>query len=309
MKLSIVTTLYKSSPFIHEFVERSINVAQDIVGDSFEIVLVNDGSPDDSLDVALQLASSTPNLVIVDLSRNFGHHHAMMAGLQHASGEKIFLIDVDLEESPEWLRAFTEKMTHERCDVVYGVQSQRKGGWFERVSGSIYWRYIHLFNGLQFPRNMTTARLMTRRYVDAISSYGERELNIGGLWYLAGFEQVAVKVSKGSRPGSTYSLRRKLRLLVNSVVSFSNRPLYWVFGFGALMMAGSSIFIIRLVLQWAFLSRPPAGYTSLMLSIWFLGGVTIMSMGVIGIYVGKIFTEVKQRPSFIVRTVHRSKVR
>ena len=309
MKLSIVTTLYKSSTFILEFVERSTNAARAIVGDSFEIVLVNDGSPDDSLDVALELARSTPNLVIVDLSRNFGHHHAMMAGLHHASGEKVFLIDVDLEERPEWLLDFDEKMKHEQCDVVYGVQAQRKGGWFERISGGLYWRYLHLFNGLRLPRNMTTARLMTRMFVDSLLMHRERELNIGGLWYLAGFNQVPVIVSKGSRPNSTYSFGRKVGLFVNSVVSFSNRPLYWVFGIGALIMAASSVLIIRLLLQWAFLSRPPAGYTTLMLSIWFLGGVTTMSMGVIGIYIGKIFTEVKQRPTFIVRAVHRSPVR
>src|SRR5512139_2401581 len=128
MKLSIVATLYQSAPYIAEFHQRSSAAAKKLAGEDYEIVLVNDGSPDNSLDLAVQLTESDSHVVVVDLSRNFGHHKAMMTGLAHARGEQVLLIDSDLEEEPEWLIAFAEQMQSEHCDVVYGAQEQRKGG-------------------------------------------------------------------------------------------------------------------------------------------------------------------------------------
>ena len=178
MKLSIVTTLYRSAPYLAEFHQRAASVARDLVADDYEIVLVNDGSPDESLALAVELTQADPHVTVIDLSRNFGHHKAMMTGLAHAQGELVFLIDSDLEEEPEWLLYFAKQMTQDECDVVYGVQEQRKGGWVERWSG--HWFYV-LFNaltGLQLPRSVVTARLMTRRYVNALLRHGERELLI-----------------------------------------------------------------------------------------------------------------------------------
>ena len=128
MKLSIVATLYRSAPYISEFHARTSAAARQLVGEDYEIVLVNDGSPDNSLELAARLTDSDTHVVVVDLSRNFGHHRAMMAGLKHAKGARIFLIDSDLEEDPEFLLSFAEQMQERKCDVVYGVQERRKGG-------------------------------------------------------------------------------------------------------------------------------------------------------------------------------------
>ena len=122
MKLSIVATLYQSAPYIDEFHKRASASAKQLLGDDYEIVLVNDGSPDNSLDLAIRLTERDSHVVVVDLSRNFGHHKAMMTGLAHAKGELVFLIDSDLEEEPEWLLSFASAMLDKRCDVVYGVQ-------------------------------------------------------------------------------------------------------------------------------------------------------------------------------------------
>src|SRR5690242_13778535 len=127
MKLSIVATLYKSEQYIDEFCKRASNVAEQLAGTDYEIILVNDGSPDDSLIKAIQLTEQNPHIMVVDLSRNFGHHKAMMTGLAHATGNNIFLIDSDLEEEPEWLISFAKQMHDSQCDVVYGVQKRRKG--------------------------------------------------------------------------------------------------------------------------------------------------------------------------------------
>ena len=128
MKFSIVSTLYQSAPYIVEFYQRATAVAQQFAGDDYEIILVNDGSPDNSCELAIKLTETDNHVVVIDLSRNFGHHKAIMTGLVQALGEYIFLIDCDLEEEPEWLSRFTMKMGREQCDVVYGVQERRKGG-------------------------------------------------------------------------------------------------------------------------------------------------------------------------------------
>lgn len=191
MKLSVVATLYRSASYIAEFHRRASAAARQLAGDDYEIVLVNDGSPDDSLDLAVRLAESDEHVLVVDLSRNFGHHKAMMTGLGYARGEQVFLIDSDLEEEPECLLSFAEEMRREPCDVVHGVQEQRKGGWLERWSGLWFYRLFKLLTGFSLPENLVTARLMSRRYVDALLRHKEREVFMAGLWYITGFVQRA----------------------------------------------------------------------------------------------------------------------
>lgn len=303
MKLSIVATLYQSAPYIAEFHQRASVAAKQLVGNEYEVVLVNDGSPDNSLDLAVQLAESDDHVVVVDLSRNFGHHKAMMTGLAHASGEQVFLIDSDLEEEPEWLLSFAKELVAEKCDVVFGVQQQRKGKGFERFTGQWFWRLFNLLTGLQLPENVATARLMSRRYVDALLTHREREVFMAGLWHITGFKQVPQTIQKHSIGATTYTLGRKMSLLVNSITSFSNAPLVSIFYLGLLISLTAVIYIAYLFFNWWFVSKPLSGWTSVMASIWLLGGLIMSSIGVVGIYLSKIFSETKQRPYSIVRQV------
>lgn len=304
MNLSIVATLYQSAPHINEFHERASAAAQQLVGHDYEIILVNDGSPDNSLELSIQLIEQDAHVVVVDLSRNFGHHKAMMTGLAQAKGEKVFLIDSDLEEEPEWLHGFDEQMVKERCDVVYGVQERRKGNWFERWSGQWFYRIFKALTGLALPENMVTARLMSRRYVEALLRHEEREVFMAGLWYITGFDQRPRAIKKHSLSETTYTLRRKMSLLVNSVTSFSNAPLVSIFHVGISISLFALVYILYLIIQWYFLAKPMSGWTSVMASIWLLGGMVISFIGVLGIYLSKIFSEAKQRPYTIVRQVY-----
>lgn len=304
MKISIVATLYQSAPYIAEFHQRASAAARQLAGEDYEIVLVNDGSPDNSLDLAVQLTESDSHVVVVDLSRNFGHHKAMMTGLAHAKGERVLLIDSDLEEEPECLIAFAEQMQSERCDVVYGVQEQRKGGWFERWSGQWFYRFFKALTGLALPENIVTARLMTRRYVDALLRHEEREVFMAGLWHITGFDQRPQIVKKHSTSESTYTFRRKMSLLVNSVTSFSNAPLVGIFYIGVSISLFAILYIGFLAIHWLFLAKPLSGWTSVMASVWLLGGMIISFIGVVGIYLSKIFSETKQRPYTIVRQIY-----
>jgi putative glycosyltransferase len=304
MKLSIVATLYQSAPYITEFHQRASNAARQLVGEDYEIVLVNDGSPDNSLDIAIQLTENDRHVVVVDLSRNFGHHKAMMAGLEYSSGENIFLIDSDLEEEPEWLISFSKQMTVDKSDVVYGVQQERKGNWFERLSGSVYYTIFNWLSHIEHPRNIVTARLMTRRYVDALLSHKEREMIISGLWVITGFKQTSKTVKKHMASGTTYSITKKLNLFVNSITSFSEAPLKMIFLCGVVVFFVSMLFAMALIIYHFFMSRPVSGWTSIMVSVWVLGGLIISFIGIIGIYLAKIFSETKQRPYVIVREIY-----
>ncbi|CAK17987.1 putative glycosyl transferase, family 2 [Pseudomonas entomophila L48] len=304
MKLSIVATLYQSASHLQEFHARCSSVAQAYAGDDYEIVLVNDGSPDDSLARAIRLTETDSHVVLVDLSRNFGHHKAIMTGLAHSRGDQVFLIDSDLEEPPEYLSKFAEQLQGEDCDVVYGVQEQRKGSWFERLSGGVFWTLINRLSGLSLPANVVTARLMTRRYVDALLCHDEQEVFMAGLFQITGFAQKAITIKKLSSGQSTYTLRRKLALLVNSVTSFSALPLVAIFYIGLLIFSFSCCYAAYLTVHSLFFSYTLPGWTSVMVSIWVLGGLILSCMGVIGIYLSKVFSESKRRPYTIVRHIY-----
>ena len=289
MKLSIVATLYKSAPYIHEFYERACKTARQLVGENYEIVLVNDGSPDDSLDLAIQLADADDHIVVVDLSRNYGHHKAMMTGLEYSKGEKVFLLDSDLEEEPEWLIKFSQIMSDEAADVVYGRQEVRKGGWFEKLSGEIFYSLFNKLSEIDHPRNIVTARLMSRRYVDALLSHHEREFVISCLWVITGFKQCESIVKKHALSDTTYSAAKKMKNAVNAITSFSDAPLRYIFYLGFWIFMISLVYALYLVINRLLFSQVVDGWTSLMVSIWLLGGMVISFVGVIGIYLAMVF--------------------
>ena len=303
MKLSIVTTLYQSAPHIEEFHQRTSKVVGEIT-DDYEIIFVNDGSPDNSLEVAIPLHEKDSKVKIVDLSRNFGHHKAMMTGLAHASGEYIFLIDSDLEEEPELLSRVWENLYLKSHDVVYGVQDRRKGNWFERISGNWFYRFFRLLTGIDLADSLVTARLMTRRYVDALLLHDEREVFLAGLWHIPGFDQRPITIKKHNSSETSYTLRHKLSVFVNSVTSFSSLPLIGIFYIGAIISIASGVYTGYLIINRIFIGTPLSGWTSVMASIWLLGGMIISFIGVIGIYLSKIFSETKRRPYSIIKQIY-----
>jgi putative glycosyltransferase len=305
MDLSIVTTLYRSSPYLREF-HRRVSAAAAELGGSYEIVLVNDGSPDDSLEVALELRRCDPLICIVDLSRNFGQHKAMMTGLKHARGKRVFLLDCDLEEDPELLMEFAHVMDEAGADVVFGLQRSRKGGIRERVSGGLFYRLLNMLTAQRITPNQLCARLMTRRYVHALTEHRDREVFLQGLWAITGFTQVAVPVTKHSKGTSAYTLSRKITMTVDAITSFSNRPLELVFYLGAVILAVSLLGASFLVFRRLFMGHLLPGWASTMVVISFMGGLNIFCVGLVGVYVAKVFSETKDRPYTIVRQLYPS---
>jgi len=300
MKLSVVTTLYKSAAYVQEFYERATRAAAALTQD-YELLFVNDGSPDDSCERAVALHRHDTHVRVLDLSRNFGHHKAMMTGLQHARGDLIFLLDVDLEEQPEWLREFHETLARTRADSVYGVQARRKGGWFERLAGGIYYKSFNAWLDHPVPENAVTARLMTRRYVDSLVQHRDREMTMAPLWAMTGYAQLALPVVKQSRRETSYRFRNRVANLVDNITSFSNRPLVYIFYLGTLIMLVSGAYGAWLIWKTTHGEIGVPGWPTLIVSIWFLGGITIFCLGVIGVYLSKVFAETKDRPYTIVR--------
>jgi putative glycosyltransferase len=303
MDLSIVTTMYFSAPYLEDFCERAMRAAQSITED-YEIVFVNDGSPDESLEGALQLFRKHERVKIVDLSRNFGHHKAMMTGLAQAKGKLVFLIDSDLEEEPEWLGRFHAVLNESGADVVYGVQEERKGGLFERITGNLFYRSFNFLTSYPIPTNAVTARLMTERYVRRLVEHKDREVFLPGLLAITGFKQVPLTVKKLFKGSSTYSLRHKVSLLVNSITSFSVKPLVFIFYLGSIIIFLATIAASYLIVRKIFFGALLSGWPSLIVSVWLLGGLTIFCLGVIGIYLSKVFMETKQRPYTVIRDIY-----
>ncbi len=268
----------------------------------YEIIFVNDGSPDDSLARALVLHDKDNKVKIADLSRNFGHHSAAMTGLAFSQGDFVFMIDSDLEESPELLAEYWEVlMISKDVDVVYGVQKERRGGLLDKLGGEAFYFLNNLLSNDFMPRNMAFSRLMTRRYVKSLLEYKEREICLAGLWYITGYKQVGVNIKKTYKGKSTYTLAKKITLLTNHVVSFSDKPLIFIFYTGLFIFCISTAVALSIILRKLFFSFVVTGWTSIIVTLWLLGGLIILFLGVIAIYLSKIFIETKNRPITIVR--------
>lgn len=305
MKLSIVTTLYQSAATIDEFCRRAFTAAESVT-DDIELVMVNDGSPDDSLDRALAIQTRDARVVVVDLARNFGHHRAMMTGLNHATGDLVFLIDSDLEEQPEEIGRFHQMMLQDRCDVVYGVQQKRRGTLFDRITGALYFTLIEMLSDSPVPRNLVTARLMTSEYVRALIRHRDREFVIAQLWQTSGFRQQPMVVQKLVLTPSTYSLRARTQMAIKHITTTSTKILYIVFYVGLAIFSLSTALTFYYFIRYFTHGIGVTGYTSQIISIWFLGGLITLILGIFGIYLANIMTEVKRRPYTIVRRVHRA---
>jgi len=308
MKLSVVTSLYRSEPYIEEFHRRMRAAAVQITADC-EFIYVNDGSPDGSLEVALRLQEEDDQVVVVDLSRNFGHHRALMVGLSYATGDLVFMIDVDLEEEPELLRQFYAHLLETGSDSTYGVQSQRKGDVFERMSGQVFYTFVNFLSGDSAPINTLIARLMTRRFAESLLQYQEHEMDIASLLHMTGYRQVPVVVRKHAKPDTTYTLAKKLSLALRSVTSSSRRPLLIISALGAFILMITIAVLVYFFSIFLISGEVPSGYTSMILSLWLLGGLTIFSIGLLALYIAIIFTEVNARPTAIIRDVYSSKAR
>jgi putative glycosyltransferase len=308
VKISFVTTIYRTAKDIEPFAARAAEAAQKLNFD-LEVVFVNDGSPDEGREIAVALAERDPAVTVVDLSRNFGQHRALWTGLGVATGDFIVVMDGDMEEDPLWATELYRVLKEQRSEVVYGVQKKPKGNFLYRGCRNLFYRLLSVVSDLEFPRDVMTARLMTRRYVDALLSFEEREIFFVGLMHVTGFRQVPLEFHKEHRAPTKYTLWKLFGLFLMAITSFSIAPLIGVFLAGVAISFGAFLFICVLIASYFIRGVSVEGWTSVIASVILLCGISTFTNGLIAIYVGTIFLEVKRRPRTIVAAVHRAKPR
>lgn len=307
IEISVITTTFNSSLSIKDF-DLRIRRSLDKLGKSFEIIYVDDGSSDTSPEILKEICNSDTNTRAIIFSRNFGHHKAIMAGIKSSKGAWNFLIDSDLEESPEIIEIFwREKEMNPDYEIFVGQQQSRKGGLFERISGNLLWAIINKTTKMRIPKNLITARLFSSRVREGIKSYQEKEIFIAHTFAHIGFGQLVVPISKQRLKKSDYNLEKKIQLAVDGITNITIRPLQYIFLIGASISFTSFIGIFVVLYQRIMGGVLIPGWTSLILMNLLTCGVTLVSLGILGLYVSRIFQEVKGKPSYVIKETFNDK--
>lgn len=296
MKLSVVTTLYFSAGTILEFDARIRKVALPLCSE-LEIIYVNDGSPDESGEIVLnKIVPFNRGTKYIELTRNFGHHKALMRGISAAQGDLIFLIDSDLEEEPELLLDYLGALENSNVELVEGIASVRNGSFVKRVLGKYAWKMISsLSNGLIVP-DLITARIFTKRFQGLLLQHKDKEIFIAGLFSHVGLRRLRIQVNKASLTPTTYSFRARLKLASMGITNYSDIPLriiLWL-GFAVFLFTCAGIFAVISAYLLGLISIP--GWTSLFLATTCFNSIVLISLGSMGLYLMRIFSEVKNRP-------------
>ena len=269
----------------------------------FELIFVNDGSRDQTLPLLLRLAHDHPEVRVIDFSRNFGHQIAVTAGIDHARGDVVILIDADLQDPPELIGAFLAKW-REGYDVVYAVRQSREGEtWFKTWSARLFYRLLHRMTDIDIPLDTGDFRLMSRQVARTLSSIREHHRFLRGMVSWVGFRQTGISYVRAERYAgeSKYPLRKMLKFSMDGMTSFSFKPLQIATKLGMIVAMFGFMGIILVVVEKLFLHTTAIGWASLMVVILFLGGIQLLMLGIVGEYMGRIYDEVRDRPMYIVR--------
>ena len=303
--LSIVVPCYNEAACLDVLHTRISAAARAAVGDDHEIVLVNDGSRDQSWAVMERLAAADPRLVAINLSRNHGHQLALTAGLDLCAGERILIIDADLQDPPELLADMIATMESEGADVVYAVRRKREGEtFFKKLTASLFYRVLDRVTDTPIPLDTGDFRLMTRRALDAFLSLPEQARFIRGMVAWVGFRQVPFPYDRDERLAgeSKYPLGKMIRFALDAVTGFSTAPLRLASHMGLVLTGLSLLLFAYIAIGWLSGSAVQ-GWTSTMLVVVFLGAVQMFVLGMIGDYLGRLYVESKRRPLYLVADV------
>jgi glycosyltransferase involved in cell wall biosynthesis len=303
--LSVVVPCYNEAACLDLLHARISGAAQSAVGEDYEIVLINDGSRDDSWSVMQRLAAADPRLVAINLSRNHGHQLALTAGLDLCAGEQILIIDADLQDPPELLPQMRAAMAEQQADVVYAVRRQRAGETvFKKATAAAFYRLLTKMTDTPIPVDTGDFRLMSRRALDAFLSLPEQARFIRGMVAWIGFRQVPFAYDRAERhAGETnYPLAKMMRLAFDAVTGFSTAPLRFASHAGLALTGVSLLLFVYIAIGWLSGSAVQ-GWTSTMLVTVFLGAVQMFVLGMIGEYLGRLYVESKRRPLYIVADI------
>ncbi|HJT68743.1 MAG TPA: glycosyltransferase family 2 protein [Terriglobales bacterium] len=303
-RLSVVVPCYNEEQVIGACHAQLTRVLSQSISD-YQIVYVNDGSTDATLDLLCEMHRSDAHVKVVDLSRNFGHQIAVSAGLEHADGAAVAIMDADLQDPPEILVEMF-RLWEQGYEVIFGVRRTRAGErWFKLKSAEWFYRILNWFSDTEIPRDTGDFRLLDRKAVNALLRMKERDRLLRGLSSWIGFRSYALPYERTARQGGTtkYPLHKMIALALDGILSFSVVPLRIVSALG-IATAGVSVIGIFYALTLRLFTRIwVPGWTLLFIGMLFIGGLQMLSLGVVGEYIGRIYTEAKQRPLYLVREV------
>jgi len=301
IRYSIVIPVYNEAEVLPTLYRRLTQVMEGL-GEPYEVIFVNDGSSDASPMLLRELRAKDERVKFVGFSRNFGHQIAITAGLDHSSGQAVVVMDADLQDPPEVIPRLIEKW-REGYDVVFAVRERRRGeGLFKRMTAALFYRLLRQLTSTEIPLDVGDFRLMSRRAVEALKAIRERNRFVRGLVSWIGFRQTSVTFVRDLRhAGETkYPLRKMVRLALDGITSFSFVPLQLATYLGFAVSFISFIYIVYAVGLKLLTNRLVPGWASIVVAVLFIGGVQLITLGIIGEYIGRIYEEVKQRPLYVV---------
>jgi len=298
-EISVIIPVYNSANIFPELYQRLAAILEKTVS-SFEIIAVVDGCRDHSFDVIQDIGQRDGRVKAIEFSRNFGHQAALTAGLSAATGDMVAIMDDDLEDPPEALPLLVARI-RDGFDVVYGIRRKRKRSWIHRFFFTAFYRILSGLVDVPMPGDAGDFCVMTRRVVKALNAMPEKNRYLRGLRAWAGFDQTGIEYERGERLAneSGYNLRKYFKLALDAIFSFSYKPLEYVSKIGLVIALGSFIYGLYVISIGRILVAP--GWSSLFIAILFFSGVQLISIGIIGQYLARIYDEIKQRPKFIIK--------
>jgi dolichol-phosphate mannosyltransferase len=301
IRYSIVAPCYNEEKSLPELYRR-LKEVMDQTGESWELVLINDGSADRTVELMRDLNATDSRVHYIDFARNFGHQIAVTAGMDYAQGDAVVLIDADLQDPPELILEMIEKW-QEGYQVIYAVRSERKGeSWFKLFTAKAFYRLIFRITDVEIPLDTGDFRLMDRKVVEAMKQMKEKHRFIRGMTSWVGFKQTGVEYVRQERfAGETkYPIRKMLKFAMNAITGFSYLPLQLATYLGFIIAGLSAVGVIAVVIARLSGSQAFFGQATTLIMVLFLGGVQLISLGIIGEYLGRIYDEVKGRPMYVV---------
>ena len=298
--LSIVIPVYRGKEFLSEL-SRRVEVAAQSCFVDYELLLVNDASPDQCWSDIEELCKSNPHIKGINLSRNFGQHYAITAGLLYATGEWIVVMDCDLQDRPEEIPHLYAKAC-EGYDSVLAQRAERQDSWLKRMQSRCFYALFGYLTNTKMDASIANFGIYHRKVINSILAMGDRIRYFPTMVQWVGFKRTVLPVEHAPRSSgsSSYTLWKLLHLAFDTIISFSDKPLRLIMRCGFLLSIGSFLLALVYFLLAICGFFKVAGFASIIFSVWFLGGMTMLTLGLVGIYVGKVFQQVKQRPQFII---------
>lgn len=307
-ELSVVIPIYNEEENIPELYSQLTEVlarlcsGEGLPEDGYEIIMVDDGSKDRSWTLIKGLHEKDPRVKGICFSRNFGHHIALTAGLDHAGGKAVILMDGDLQDPPEQILRLREKF-NEGYDLVYGIRKEKKDSLFKRVTSSLFWWFINKFSDIDIPRNQTLLRMFDRKVLDVLKDMRERARFIHGMIAWTGFRTYLQEIEHAPRKHgvSKYNMIKLMKLAFHAITSFSIVPLRLATYLGIMSSGMGLFYAFYFLYKKIFLGIPVLGYASIIVAVLFIGGVQLLILGIMGEYIGRVYQEVQKRPLYILR--------